>query len=461
MTYSDNVLFALRATKSYVSNINRLRRFNEKELRKFQNKAIRKMVRYAYKVPLYHKKYKKANVHPKDIRTIHDIKKLPLIYREDLRKNYPNGLIPINLNSSNSNMFFRLSTSGSTGKPISIFYNRYGAFEILLSYIRVLSAYGINWNKTKIAMIVDLKPSSIEHVAFHNSVPQFIRKIIPLRNIKLVNVSKSTNSILNELNEFKPEVIGSDPITLKKLSNFKRDFTQIKPTYLFSCGSMLDKYNRGYIEDTFNARIIDVYAATETGVIAFQIPNKDYYHINSDYIFLEILNETDKFNALTTNKENGQVCITRLYGTGTPIIRYMGLEDIVCGFKKETVNGFQSEIIENISGRRMNLIILSNGKTITPFELTTIPALAMGELKSYVIKQFKIIQHELNEIELLIVVDWKVEKIKPSMGILRKMLIEKFKQKLGKDVNILVSEVENILYDEKSNYPSLVNSNLN
>ena len=62
----------------------------------FQDKSFRHVVKYAYKVPLYHDKYKKHGVHPNDIRGVSDIKKLPFISKNDLRDNYPNGIIPRN-----------------------------------------------------------------------------------------------------------------------------------------------------------------------------------------------------------------------------------------------------------------------------------------------------------------------------------------------------------------------------
>jgi phenylacetate-coenzyme A ligase PaaK-like adenylate-forming protein len=69
-----NPVFTMKALKSYLLDINRLWKISPKKLKRFQDKNFRKAVKYAYTVPLYHDKYKEANIHPNDIRGIDDLK---------------------------------------------------------------------------------------------------------------------------------------------------------------------------------------------------------------------------------------------------------------------------------------------------------------------------------------------------------------------------------------------------
>ena len=71
--------------KTYISEIDRLRKLDEKALRKYQGKCLKNMVKFAYSVPLYHEKYKKAGIHPTDINGLNDIEKLPIISKFDFK----------------------------------------------------------------------------------------------------------------------------------------------------------------------------------------------------------------------------------------------------------------------------------------------------------------------------------------------------------------------------------------
>ena len=68
--------------KNYLFDPGRLERLNPKQLEKYQDKALRKMLAYAYTVPLYKKKFLEADIHPKNIRGIQDIGKIPFVSRQ-------------------------------------------------------------------------------------------------------------------------------------------------------------------------------------------------------------------------------------------------------------------------------------------------------------------------------------------------------------------------------------------
>jgi len=103
-----NPVFLTKLLKSYIFDINRLWELNNKELEKFQSKKLRKMVKYAYTVPMYHDIYKKAGVHPDDIKDIKDIIKLPTVSKHDFAKYYPDGIVSSKINKKK---LIRVSTN--------------------------------------------------------------------------------------------------------------------------------------------------------------------------------------------------------------------------------------------------------------------------------------------------------------------------------------------------------------
>jgi len=48
-----NLVFLLKLAKSYITDINRIWKIDQKKLKKYQDKALRRIVKYAYPVPLY------------------------------------------------------------------------------------------------------------------------------------------------------------------------------------------------------------------------------------------------------------------------------------------------------------------------------------------------------------------------------------------------------------------------
>ena len=91
-----NPFFLLKILKYYFVDINNLRRFNEIQLKRFRDKKFRKIIKYAFTIPMYNELYEKAGISFDDIRSLDDITRLPIISKDDIKKYFPDGLIPRN-----------------------------------------------------------------------------------------------------------------------------------------------------------------------------------------------------------------------------------------------------------------------------------------------------------------------------------------------------------------------------
>ena len=80
--------------KSYISDIDRLEKKTSEEIKKYKDKAFRRVVQNAYNTPVYHEKYKKAGIRPSDIKGLSDIRKLPMVSKDDLKKGFPDKITP-------------------------------------------------------------------------------------------------------------------------------------------------------------------------------------------------------------------------------------------------------------------------------------------------------------------------------------------------------------------------------
>lgn len=435
-----NPAFIIKLAQSYFSDINRIWKLNLDQIRKYQEKEFRKIVRYSFNVPLYNKKYKKNNVYPIDIKNLDDIKKLPIITKEDLRTNFPDKIIPKNFDKDNN---YLISSSGSTGKPLFIYCSIFSAVKRLEGFARILKAYGGSWRKSKALLIIDLTPGSVEYATYVGGGLSFLNKIFSLKNIKYLPIKEKTEILIKKINDFQPEFLGSDPNMLRELAYLKYNGlgNDIKPKYLFSSGSMLDQYTKKYIENAFESRVLDVYGSTEAGPMAFECIKNGNYHLNSDFILFEFL---DDDNSPVSYNESGNVIITRLYGLDTPIIRYNGLEDIATPIENINSCGIKSEMIKNIEGRVTDLIILPNGEVISPLTITGIPAKIMEDYNSYKIKQFQIIQNKKSELELFIIIDEKMRNKGISIDKLFKELRKRINDQINNKIEIIIKEKKSL-----------------
>lgn len=94
---------------------------DREEMRKLQSLRLKRVVEHAYhNSPFYRKKMQEMGIAPDDIQTIDDITKLPFTVKQDLRDNYPFGLMAVPMSE-----IVRLhASSGTTGKPIVVGYTR-------------------------------------------------------------------------------------------------------------------------------------------------------------------------------------------------------------------------------------------------------------------------------------------------------------------------------------------------
>jgi len=450
-----NPVFLLQIAQHYLSGIDRLWRLSEDELRRYQDRAFKKVVSYAYTIPLYHEKYKQAGIKPHDITGISDISKLPFISKEDLRNGYPQKIRP---QGTHEQDFFLLSTSGSTGKPVFLYVDALSAIMSLIGFVRTLRAYGGRWNNSKIAMIIDTAPGSIEQTVFGESALPFVSKFMKMNNIKYIDITEKPERILQQLDAFQPEFIGSDPNMFRDLAHLRNQGlgNDLKITTLVSGGSMLDQYSKDYIEKSFGAPIKDTYGTTEAGPLGFQCATDEIYHIHSDFVYLEVL---DAHQEPVASDNTGRLVVTKLYGQATPIIRYRGIEDYITPTTEKPC-GCSGQALKHIEGRLTDLLVLPDNSLLSPLALTGIPAKVMENDHTYKIKQFQIIQHKKDDVEVLVVIDQKLKNQGPPVKTLKDDLKTHFTNRIGQGVTVRINEVDEIQKGHRHDYVKVVISHV-
>jgi phenylacetate-CoA ligase len=419
-------------------DIDRLKRLSDDRLRKYQDKRIRKMVKFAYTVPLYHDKFKKEGVHPNDIKVAEDIKKLPTVSKHDFKEYYPDGIYSSKINKDK---LIEVRTSGTTGKSLSIYVDMFDIVAGLFGYIRSLREHGIDWRKDRLTIIADFAPHTVETGYIHRGIqPRFSSNLF-FKNMQWLNTNDPPEKVIKEINKFKPDFIGGYVGMLGHLALLKeKGFgNNINPKVIATTGSPLTDSLKELMNKSFNARIFQSYGSTESGAIAFQCKNGNY-HVMSDLVYLEYL----KNGEIVNTGEAGKLVLTKLYGIGTPIIRYDAINDIVSPSDKKCDCELSGDIIERIYGRDDISLYTPEGKIILPASFGEIFSKVLYELKTNKLKDAIIIQHDLKKVELQVVIDEKQINTGPSVEEIFSILRQGLQKKLGDNVEIITKVVKNI-----------------
>jgi len=418
---------------NYMSDLNRLKKISPKRLQKFRDKKIKNLVRHSCNVPLYQEKFKKVGLNPRDIKSIDNISKLPFITKQDLIDNYPDKIVSPSFNKKNSIISY---TSGTTGKPVSIYFDMLTTIKALFGYIRVIRAHGCRWSKDKLTIIVDLSEDSIESEYLTSWILPGLKPIFNFDNIQIFNTYDKAENIVDKINRFKPEYIVGYPGMLRHLAILKRKgyADNVNPKKIVSCGSVLDESLEKYLKETFKTEIFDAYGAMESGPIAFQCKHKKY-HLHSDFVHIEVLD--DKHEPINSEKP-GKIAVTRLYGKATPIVRYIGLDDIITPTSETCTCGLSGNLIKRIHGREKHSIVLPDGRILTPLAMGTFIGKTSEEINIEPIDRFQIIQYKIDKVELIAGIKKEIKE-KKIEKILEKMQ-DDFKEKYGINLDINIKD---------------------
>jgi phenylacetate-CoA ligase len=435
--------------KNYIFDSNRLINSTPEQIQKYKDKVFRHMVKFAYDVPLYHDKYKEVGVHPSDIKGLKDLKKLPFITKGDIRQNFPDRVIPTNFNKNKGHI---ICTGGTTGKPVCLYTNFLTIGRGLSITIREMKLLKINPKNVKTVHIGNFNQDRIDMVArdhFYNHLKVFYSG----KNLLNIDVNTPILEMITKLEKFNPDIIMSYPAIFQHLAFFRRKGKgeNIKPKVCWTGGAMLDDYTRKYVEEAFGTRLLNVYPSVEAGGdIAFECL-EGMWHVHDDFYHLETIDEKGK---ILDPGKRGHLVITRLWGYGTPIIRYTGMDDwvkISHGFECDC--GLCSTVIENgVEGRMRANIILPGGKVFPPGAFCFIEPV-VSKYKTFKIKQYQIIQNKIDEIDVSIVIDDDLRNVGPSVETIIKEVKTIYQKKSGPNVRITVKEVKEIKPEKGSSKP--------
>ena len=351
------------------------------KLAEYQAKRLQRIIRYAYeKVPFYNEMMKNSGIKPEEIKTSDDLNKLPIIRKKDIRENRGE-IVSRDFDIKKLKM---KSTSGSTGEPLSIYLS---PREIEFRMAKHLRA-NISCGQKAFDKWVTL--TGPQHFGKSTRLQRLFRFYVPTA----VSVFDDVSTQISKIERLKPDVLDGYSSSLFLLSNEieKTNVKTIKPRFIIGGAELIDKYSREQIEKVFGVQFFDQYSSVELERMAWQCHEGKGYHIDADAMILQFL---DKNGDEVSVGERGEIVCTSLFNYSMPLIRY-AVGDVGTPSNETCECGRTLPLMKMVEGRKDSLLLLPNGRIVTPRAFT----IALHEFKYYnSIEKFKIIQKKLDAFE--------------------------------------------------------------
>ena len=407
----------------------RIEEMPKADLEVMQYRLLKTLVYRLYSFsPFYHRRMEENHVHPDDIRSLGDIRKLPFMYKRDLRDNYPDGLFV----STQEDLVRYHVSSGTTGKPTVVGYTERDLENWTASLARGLVSCGLGrgdviqvsygYGLFTGGLGLHYGAERIGATVLPTSVGNTERQIELMQDLKATAIA-CTPSYLLHMGE-----------VAEKMGVSIKDDTRLKVGILGA--EPWSEQMRQRIQDWLGIRAYDIYGTSElSGPMFCECSEQKGFHVWGDLAYVEIL-DPDTLEPLPAG-ERGEMVITMLQKEALPMVRYRigdisAIDDSVCAC------GRTHPRVQRITGRVDDMLII-RGINVFPsqieYALMSIPEVG---------QHFQIIVDKKGALdEMLVQVEVKREafsdKITDLMSI-RKKVEHKLRNILNVAVNVELVE---------------------
>lgn len=365
-------------------------------LREQQFRQLSKVLPHAYRtIKFYHDRFDRAGVNPAEVTTLEKLCQIPLLTRTELQKS---GLDLLSSNIPKSHgKTFETQTSGATGTPVKVTNTSFVSLFWKAIYLRENLWHGRDLSKTMAAIRyadrkVALPPDGLSAKVW-GSPEQGTFKTGPAA---LLNIRSSIAEQADWLNRLQPEYLASYPTNILLLAKHFMAAGKKLPSlvHIRTVGEILEPHVREACRHAWDVPVVDMYSCQELGVIALQCPDYDHYHVQSESLVVEVVDEQGRPCA---PGETGRVVITTLHNFAMPLIRYEVGDYAEVGEACPCGRGLP--VLSQVLGRQRNMLHLPNGEKSWP-TVGFISTLA----DDLPIIQAQFVQKSLEQIEVRLVV---------------------------------------------------------
>ena len=309
-------------------------------------------------VPFYSKKFNELKINYDDIRSVEDIRRLPLTTKEDLRNNYPYGLFAVPLRD-----VVRIhSSSGTTGLATVVGYTRNDLKNWSNLVARILTAAGVT--KDDVIQIAFGYGLFTGGFGLHYGAERLGASVIPIS-------SGNTRRQIQIMQDFRTTVLVCTPSYALVIADTMMEMG-INPNGLsLRCGLFgaepWSEAMRHEIHEKLGITATDNYGLSEVmgPGVAGECQECNGLHINEDHFLVELL-DPDTLEPVPPG-EIGELVITTLTKEAFPMIRYR-TRDLTRLIAEPCSCGRTLRRMQRIIGRSDDMLIVK-GVNVFPIQI--------------------------------------------------------------------------------------------
>jgi phenylacetate-CoA ligase len=362
-----HVLYPLWALKNrsprlrYVRELEASQYLPQQTLLDRQWALFREMLAHAYATcPYYKRKLDAAGVAPADVVRPEDIRRVPILTKEDVQENADEMISSL----FDKRLLIRDMTGGSTGSPMVFYYDEDRLDSRVAAAIRHNRWAG--WDIGSRAAILWGAPRDM----------QSSRKLWPrLRNwildrSMILDASALDDAAMDkfarELQRYRPTVLLAYANTLGLFARYveANGITGIRPHGIVCSAEVLTDENRKLIEKVFGCPVYNRYGSREFSVIASECEAHRGMHINAENLLVEVL-EDEKDAAAP-----GEIVVTDLRNRAMPLIRYR-TRDVGRMLEGVCSCGRGLPLLDLAGGRVTDFLVATNGRKVSGIVIAT------------------------------------------------------------------------------------------
>lgn len=306
----------LKALRSY--------HYSRKELGDLRDWKLRRTVKHAYSyVPYYRALFRRLGLTPEDIRGESDLRKLPILTKDDIRRSCPDGLIAKGMRPE----IVRV-TSGTTGDAVKVaFSSEFMDVKACVEYRRLLN-FGIRpwhrvvtiWDPAWRWRRLEAEDGSRHKTSQFKEVPLVTvlgRPIPQLRAIPAGTGGPRQEAEL--LAALEPDFIICRPTHLRRIGRaLEETGLKVAPKALVCTNEVLTDTRAKELTAMFGAKTLRLLGGSESGPIGGECRFGNGIHLTDDQYTLEVVKDGEA----VAPGEMGELVITHLHNPVMPLLRY-------------------------------------------------------------------------------------------------------------------------------------------
>jgi phenylacetate-CoA ligase len=336
--------------------------WSAEELLAQQYRQLTALLRHARAtVPFYQKRLADAGVGGEEALTPEGWLRIPLLTRQDIRQHQPD-LTSTRLPFGHGPVH-RNKTSGSTGQPL----------EVLSTAVDTLLWEGLTirndlWHQLDLSgRLVTIRSGRYEQdpLAVSDFPSWWLSSAGPVKTgpmtvfYHLMPIPQQVELLASR----NPHYILMYPSNARALCRYARRRPVRLPELraVITYGEPLPPDVRAACRETWDAPVQDIYSCEELGYIAMQCPRQEHYHVQSETVLVEVLDEQGR---PCTPGRIGMVVLTPLHTFAMPLIRYAIGDHAEVGAPCPCGRGLP--VLKRIPGRTRNQVIHPEGRRTWP-----------------------------------------------------------------------------------------------